>query len=148
MRHLFFLLAAALFLVACTSNVEPEAVESTVEPIPATTTPVEPAPPESTDDDVVTEDDLVAFIAAVETAIEGSSNEGLVFQAPEIFIANAQSFCARFETGDSLEVIVDDYLTEFAGTTLATASADDALLVASILGAGVETMCPQHGEKL
>jgi hypothetical protein len=72
-----------------------------------------------------------------------SSAEGLRLEAPEIYIAIAQGSCARFAQGDSLQQIVNDHLD----ATDTTPSADDEQLIGALLGAAVETICPEHASK-
>lgn len=90
----------------------------------------------------VSRDDLVRFIAATETVLEGTPNEGVVYEAPEIYIAIGQAACARFTAGDSFEEVANDLLVD-----LASASADDdTRLVGAILGAATQTICPEHAD--
>ena len=91
----------------------------------------------------VTEDDLARFVAASESAVAGTSVEGVVFDAPEIYIAIAQASCARFTEGDTLEQVVNDHLD----ATGAESAADEEL-IGAVLGAAVETICPEHTSKL
>ena len=94
--------------------------------------------------DAVTEEDLARFIAATEAALVGTSAEGLILEAPEIYIAIAQASCARFTQGDSLQQIVNDHLDD----TDTTPVADDEQLIGALLGAAVETICPEHAAKV
>ncbi len=94
--------------------------------------------------DPVTEDDLVRFIAATEVPLKGTSLEGVVFEAPEIYIALAQAACARFSAGDSFNLIADDLLEELA-TDKPT---DDERLVGALIGAATRTICPEHADKI
>jgi hypothetical protein len=129
---------------------------STTDPVSDTTTSdrpdtaAEPTESEPTDNntseeattapDSVTEEDLARFVAATEAALVDTSAEGLILEAPEIYIAIAQGSCARFTQGDSLEQIVNDHLD----ATDTTPSADDEQL----LGAAVETICREHVAKV
>jgi hypothetical protein len=94
--------------------------------------------------DAVTEEDLARFIAATEAALVGTSAEGLILEAPEIYIAIAQASCARFTQGDSLQQIVNDHLDDNDTTPVA----DDEQLIGALLGAAVETICPEHAAKV
>jgi hypothetical protein len=58
----------------------------------------------STTADEITDDDLTRFIAAAEVPLQGTSLEGVVFEAPEIYIAIAQVSCARFSDGETFKV--------------------------------------------
>jgi hypothetical protein len=94
--------------------------------------------------DPVTEDDLVRFIAATEVPLKGTSLEGVVFDAPEIYIALAQAACARFSAGGSFDVIADGLLVDLA-TDKPT---DDERLVGALIGAATRTICPEHADKI
>lgn len=91
------------------------------------------------------QEELVRFIAAVESVIEGSSYEGTVFETAEIYIAIAQGFCARLSSGAELDLIIDDY---FVAAGLVIPDDDDLLFVGAILGAGIQTLCPEQADKL
>jgi hypothetical protein len=94
--------------------------------------------------DAVTEEDLARFIAATEAALVDTSAEGLILEAPEIYIAIAQASCARFSQGDTLQQIVSDHLDDADTTPVA----DDEQLTGALLGAAVETICPEHAAKV
>lgn len=112
-----------------------------------TTTVVEPTEEPTSDPtqpDPVSQADLENFLASVEAAIEGSRHEGVVFDAPEIYIALAQAACARFSEGHSLDEIANDMLGEIDGAD----STDDERLVGALLGAATRTICPEHADKI
>lgn len=88
----------------------------------------------------VSRDDLVRFIAATETVLQGTPNQGVVYDAPEIYIAIAQAACARFTAGDSFDAVANDLLVQLASAN----PADDKKLVGAILGAATQTICPEH----
>ena len=88
----------------------------------------------------VSQADLVRFIAAAETVLKGTSNEGIVYDAPEIYIAIAQAACARFTAGESLQQVAGELLTQLASTD----PTDDKRLVGAILGAATQTICPEN----
>jgi hypothetical protein len=94
--------------------------------------------------DSIIEEDLARFIAATEAALVDTSAEGLILEAPEIYIAIAQASCARFTQGDSFHQIVNDHLDG----TYTTRTADDEQLIGALLGAAVETICPEHTAKV
>ena len=98
----------------------------------------------ATGPDEVTEDDLARFIAATEAALVDTNIEGVVLEAPEIYIAIDQASCARFTQGENLEQIVNDHLSDTAAAT----DTDDEHLIGAVLGAAVETICPEHAAKL
>lgn len=84
----------------------------------------------------VTEDDLAVFVAAAERTLGGTALEGTILDAPEIYVAIAQSACARFEAGDAFDVVASELLD-----TLDSGSNDDAILVGAVLGAATQTVC-------
>ena len=88
----------------------------------------------------VSQDDLVRFIAATETVLKGTPDEGVVYASPEIYIAIAQSACARFAAGDTLQTVANDLLTQLATTN----PTGDKRLVGAILGAATRTICPEN----
>lgn len=90
----------------------------------------------------VTEDDLSRFLAATETVLKGTANQGVVYDAPEIYIAIAQTACARFSAGETFRQVANDLLTELATTS----PDDDNQLVGAILGAATQTICPEHAD--
>ncbi len=94
--------------------------------------------------DTLTVDDLARFVAAAEAALVGTGIKGDVLEAPEIYIAIAQASCARFTQGDSLKEIVNDLM----GDTTAPTATDEQQLIGAVLGAAVETICPEHTAKL
>ena len=105
----------------------------------------EPAPVPDQDADVVTEDDLTVFIAAVERALAGTILEGAVLDDPEIYIALAQSACVRFTDGQDFDAIATDLLASLASSD---ADTDAATLVGALLGAATRTICPEHADRL
>lgn len=102
---------------------------------------------ESEGSPIATQDDAVRFIAAVEKSIEGTLNEGIVYESPEIFLSIAQGFCDGLRNGQSVDELASEYLAEFSDGS-SEASADDVLLVGSVLGAGVETLCEDQSGKI
>ena len=123
---------------ANTTTVAPSASTTSAASAPADQT-TTTAPPSS---DAISRDDLVRFVAATESVLEGTSNEGVVRDAPEIYIAIGQAACARFTAGDTFEQVSNDLLTELASTN----PGDDELLVGAILGATTQTICPEHAD--
>ena len=93
--------------------------------------------------DPVTEADLARFVAASEAAVVNTSVEGTVLDAPDIYIAIAQASCARFSEGATLEDVVAEHLDGELST-----SQDERELIGAVLGAAVETICPEHTEKI
>lgn len=152
-------LVAAIALSGCSSSegstantVDPTVVDSsgTVAGMPVDTT--ASTVPEATIADstttaspstgTVTEDDLVRFLAATESVLRGTALEDVVYDAPEIYIALAQSACARFTAGESFELISTDLVAAVASEN----ADDDQRLVGAILGAATHTICPEHAD--
>lgn len=119
--------------------------EAVDEPADAASDTAAPDSEPAATDDTVTEADLERFIAATESAIAGTSAEGAVLEAPEIYIAIAQSACARFTDGDDFETIAADLLADIAA---GDPTGDDERLVGGILGAATHTLCPEHADKI
>ena len=114
-------------------------------PDPATAETVDSAPTSAaTSTDVVTEEDLTLFIAAAERTLEGTAQESVVFDDPEIYIALAQISCDRFSAGETFEQIATDLLADIE----TDAAADETRLVGAVLGAATQTLCPEHADKI
>lgn len=130
---------------AVTQTIAPATTTST-SPVTTTSTTAAPADTVSATTSTVpspgavSQADLVRFIAATETVLKGTSNEGIVYDAPEIYIAIAQAACARFTAGDSLQQVAGDLLTQLASSN----PTDDKRLVGAILGAATQTICPEN----
>lgn len=145
---LFMFVAVGLLAGACSSSDPVSNAAATVRSDDVASESIEPDATvnDATGDEAVaspgavSEQDLARFVAATEAALAGTSIEGVVLEAPEIYIAIAQASCARFGQGDSFEQIVSDYLAD----TEAAPGADDEQLIGAILGAAVETICPEH----
>ena len=114
-------------------------------PDPSTAETVDSAPTSvATSTDVVTEEDLTLFIAAAERTLEGTAQESVVFDDPEIYIALAQISCDRFSAGETFEQIATDLLADIE----TDAAADETRLVGAVLGAATQTLCPEHADKI
>jgi hypothetical protein len=87
------------------------------------------------------DEDLVVFIAAGERMLADGPYEGVIHESPEIYVAVAQSFCDRLDEGLGVNRIVNDFAVE-GGFDLTDSG--DRILIGSVLGAGVETLCPRH----
>ncbi len=149
-------LAAILALTACTSSSE-DASASTTSPTPADESSVGSPGGLAFHDEAATadggagdngdadagtdDDDLVVFIAAGERMLAGGPYEGVIHESPEIYVAVAQSFCGRLDEGVDVNRIVNDFAVE-GGFDLSANG--DRTLIGSVLGAGVETLCPRH----
>ena len=122
---------------------EPAVVASTsTEPVAPTVAPVATIAEEQPDE--VTAADLARFVAATESAIEGTASAGLVLEAPEIYVALAQAACARFTEGASFDEIANGMLAELGPDP----TADDERLVGAVIGAATRTICPEHADRV
>ena len=141
----------AMLGVACTgtndSMAEDSQTVSTAEEMPFSDDNSAPNTTDSTMtviDEPVSREDLVVFVAAMEQSLEGTSYEGAILEEPEVYIAAAQTFCARLENGDSIVKVINDYLFELSGTDVSDSLPDDVALVGALIGAGVQTICPSQ----
>ena len=129
-----------------TTTVVQSPVTTAVETAPTAVTPttviVDTTATASTAAGPVTEDDLVRFLAATESVLKGTALEGVVYDAPEIYIALAQSACARFTAGDSFDAVAADLVAAVASAN----AEDDQRLIGAILGAATHTICPEHAD--
>jgi hypothetical protein len=148
-------LAAILALTGCTSSEDASA--STSSPTPADESSVGSTGGLAFHDEAATADggaldtgdagagtddeDLVVFIAAGERMLADGPYEGVIHESPEIYVAVAQSFCGRLDEGVDVNRIVNDFAVE-GGFDLSANG--DRTLIGSVLGAGVETLCPRH----
>ncbi len=91
--------------------------------------------------DGVSEDDVVVFLAAGERLLKGTPYSGVLHQSPELYVAAAQLICERLSAGDSVDDVVSDFITD---TGLSSSVDADVTLAGTVLGAGVETLCPAY----
>ncbi len=150
-RRLIICLSVLLGLSSCSSaevNTLPSASSVAFAEEEAAESPAESPAVTPEELPVATTDDVVLFIAAVERSIDGTSHEGIVYESPEIFLAIAQGFCDGLRAGQSVDTLAGDYLAEFSGVASSLESSDDALLIGSVLGAGVETLCEDQSHKI
>lgn len=96
-------------------------------------------------DQMIDEGDLARFIASAENVVNGTGYEGAIDDTPELYVAVAQTMCVSLDEGDSVGEVVDQYLHESGITEPVT---DDYTFAGAVLGAGVETLCPEHGSKI
>ncbi len=92
-------------------------------------------------DDGVSEDDVVVFLAAGERLLKGTPYSGVLHESPELYVAAAQLICERLSAGDSVDDVVSDFITD---TGLSSSVDADVTLAGTVLGAGVETLCPAY----
>jgi hypothetical protein len=88
--------------------------------------------------------EAAVFLAAVDEGLAGTSYEGDAFVDPEAYLGTAVLFCELLENGLSGEEVLTAYilaLSEASGG--GDIPSDDLLLGGVILGAGVQTLCPE-----
>lgn len=100
---------------------------------------------ESTTSDLVYDEELVVFIAAGERMLANGPHEGAIYDSPEVYVAVARSFCHRLDDGETINRMLAGFAAE---SGLDLTSHDDRILIGSLLGAGVETLCPHHRDLL
>ena len=128
--------AAALFVVAATAGC-------------ATTDPTIISP---ADDGVTSSTPPAAmsfearYLATVATMVEGTEYEGLPEADPQGFLASADLMCELLDDGNSPDEVLRRYLEELAAARGAE-SEDDAVLAGTLLGASVETFCPEYSDE-
>lgn len=92
------------------------------------------------------------FVASLEESFLGTSFSGSVLESPEVYLAAGEVICVRLDNGDTLDGILEDYLSGLLSNTDSgadTISESEAATVAgAVLGASLELFCPQHKELL
>lgn len=96
---------------------------------------------ESSPSDLVYDEQLVVFIAAGERMLANGPHQGAMYDSPEVYVSVARSFCQRLDDGEAVNRMLADFAAE---SGLDLTSHDDRILIGSLLGAGVETLCPHH----
>ncbi len=96
---------------------------------------------EDTQSDPVTEDDIAVLLASGERMLAGGPYEGVMYQAPELYVASAQVVCSRLAEGKPLPEVISEFMSE---NSLDAADQADFTLAGTVVGAGVQTLCPQH----
>jgi hypothetical protein len=89
------------------------------------------------------------FLAAVDEGLAGTVYEGDSFDDPETYLGTAVLFCELLENGLSAEEVLTAYILALTeASDGADIPPDDLLLGGVILGAGVESLCPEFVERL
>jgi len=83
------------------------------------------------------------FLASVDHAMAGTGYEGEAFVDPETFLGTAVLFCELLDSGLTAEDVLTAYLLALSSSSTEVIPEDDLLLGGVILGAGVETLCPE-----
>lgn len=141
-------IAAALVFAACGSNTTPQAASlsstsTTVAASLATTTSL-PADAQSTTTVAPAPPDFTRFIAAVDAALADSAYAGAALSDPEVFVATGQLFCELLDDGASEDDILSEHLDALAAVGDGEVRDADAAATGIVLGASIETICPQH----
>ena len=89
------------------------------------------------------------FLAAVDQGLAGTAYEGDAFDDPETYLGTAVLFCELLENGLSTEEVLTAYILALSqASDGGDIPPDDLLLGGVILGAGVETLCPEFAAGL
>lgn len=84
------------------------------------------------------------FLAALDSALEGTRFEETVFEDPEVVASSGLLLCERLDAGLSQEEVVVEYLAELTDGDVERADDDQLTLAGALVGAAVEALCPQH----
>ena len=87
------------------------------------------------------------YLATVAAMVEGTEYEGLPEADPQGFLATADTICQMMDNGDTWDDVLARYLLELEAAR-ETESEDDAVLAGSLVGAAVETFCPEYADEL
>lgn len=89
------------------------------------------------------------FLAAVDQGLAGTAYEGDVFDDPATYLGTAVLFCELLENGLSAEEVLTAYILALtAASEGEDIPPDDLLLGGVLLGAGVESLCPEFVGRL
>jgi hypothetical protein len=101
---------------------------------------------------VIAADDVpeaALFLAAVDQGLAGTAYEGDAFDDPETYLGTAVLFCELLENGLSAEEVLTAYILALTeASDGGEIPPDDLLLGGVILGAGVESLCPEFVGRL
>ncbi|MFW2339354.1 MAG: hypothetical protein ACN4GK_04830 [Acidimicrobiia bacterium] len=141
-------IALVLILTACADQA-PTSSPPTVATVEAVTT--APAVRSTTTTapavDEVYVPDYAALIAAVESAMEGTSYAGAALEDPEVFIATAELFCDLLAEGMTKDQLLAEYLVRLSDDGAIEVDEDDGLMAGVLLGAATEIVCPRAPEE-
>lgn len=90
--------------------------------------------------------DYAALVAAVESAMEGTSYAGAALEDPEVFIATAELFCDLLAEGMTKDQLLAEYLVRLSDDGAIEVDEDDGLMAGVLLGAATEIVCPRAPE--
>lgn len=96
-------------------------------------------------DDVMTPE--ARYLATVAAMVDGTEYEGLPEADPQGFLATADTICQMMDNGADWDDVLARYLEELQTARGAEAD-DDAVLAGSLVGAAVETFCPEYADEL
>lgn len=140
------LAALMLFASACSSG--DAGTATSVEGLPAVTSATADSDPPATTAVVETDDgfvpDYAVLIATIESAMKGTSYEGVALTDPEVFIATAELFCDLLEEGMTTDDLLAEYLDRLAEEGEVEVDEDDGLMAGVLLGASTKIVCPEQ----
>jgi hypothetical protein len=87
------------------------------------------------------------YLATVSAMVEGTEYEGLPEADPQGFLATADTICQMMDNGASWDDVLARYLEELQAARGAETD-DDAVLAGTLVGAAVETFCPEYADEL
>lgn len=87
------------------------------------------------------------YLATVAAMVDGTEFEGLPEADPQGFLAIADTICQMMDNGASWDDVLARYLDELRVARGAETD-DDAVLAGSLVGAAVETFCPEYADEL
>lgn len=87
------------------------------------------------------------YLATVAAMVEGTEYAGLPEADPQGFLATADTICQMMDNGAVWDDVLARYLEELQRARGAEAD-DDAVLAGSLVGAAVETFCPEYADEL
>lgn len=91
--------------------------------------------------------DEARYLATVAAMVEGTEYEGLPEADPQGFLATADTICQMMDNGAGWDDVLARYLDELRVARGAETD-DDAVLAGSLVGAAVETFCPEYADEL
>jgi hypothetical protein len=100
-----------------------------------------PAEPRAVED---VEADLARFLAAANFVLRGTNLEAEILAAPQTYVGLGQLACVDMAAGSTVEQVVSTHLESATDEE----RADEARLIGAVLGAAVETICPDQADKL
>ena len=148
------LFALSLIFAACSTAPAVTETETTGSPANSqavaitapdpTTVPVLVLEPDLLDNNLT--DNAAIFVASLEETVIDTVFAGAILDSPGVFIAAGEIVCTRLDAGDSVDDILNDYLTGLVEADHELTEEDVIVLAGGVMGASVQLFCPQHIE--